>query len=198
MRAKTLRFPDLKLVSKADEGCRLRDAGVGLQLIRQDHPPLAVDLQCLAGSIKRDQKFLARVRIRRITSDQAFDVRQQRIAAGIDRRLIECWIAVESFESVAHEHPPERRRNRDPPLGIEPQRVVRHEAVHPHSTLGYAPARPPSSPPNGRPQRWLHSMGNRGIPWEIMGVNGPSKSLPTQRARVGSNELAAARLKETL
>src|SRR6516162_4411485 len=195
MRAKALRFPDLKFVPEPDEGHRVLDAGVGFQFVAQNDPAFAVDLQGLARAVERDQKFFALVRVGRIAPDQALDVREQRIAAGIDRRLVERWIAVEPLEPVAHEHPPEGCRNRHPTLGIEPQRVVRHEAVHPHSTPGYAPVSTPLSPTNGRSQRWLHRLGLNGITWDNMGVNGRAVVGPTRPNLRLINELAAIRLK---
>ena len=121
---------NLKLVTKTGEGDRIADAGMGLQGFGEHHPALAVDLQHLAGAVERGAELLAFLRIGRKQPDQRLDVRQQRIAAGIERRPVERPIAVEALEAVAGEHRAEGGRDRDPPLRVQTQRVLGHEAVH--------------------------------------------------------------------
>ena len=148
-------LPDLKLVTETNERNCVDDAGVPLEALAQRHAALAVDLQRLAGAVERQREPLALFRERGIARDQRLDLRHQRIPAGVDRRTIQRRIAIETVEAVAGEHRAHGCGYRDPPLGVEPQRDVRHEAVHtPH------------------PTRRTPDLRNRGISWDIMGVNG--------------------------
>src|SRR5262249_30613973 len=92
--------------------------------------PLAVDLQDFACAVECSGELLAFLGVGRKTRDQRLDLLEQCIAPGVERRSIERRIAVKSFEAVAREHRAKRRRNRHPPLGIETQGVMGHEAVH--------------------------------------------------------------------
>src|SRR6187549_3799381 len=139
MRAKALWFPNLKLVPEPDERDGVRDRSVSLQFVAQDHPALAVHLQRLARAVERDRELFPFLRVERIALDHPFDLGEERIAPGVDRRLVQGRIAVEAFEAVAGEHRAKRSRDRDAPLGIEPRRDVRHEAVHHSTPPGYAP-----------------------------------------------------------
>src|SRR5262249_19947537 len=151
---------------------------VVLQRLGDDRPALAVDLEDFACAVERRGELFALLRIGRKPRDQALDLFEQRIAASIQRRPIECRIAVETFEAVAREHGTKRRRDRDPPLGVETQRVVRHEAVHnvPGSIRLAVPARPRRGPDrSARPRRarsWEPHvrMGCYGLSWDYLGV----------------------------
>src|SRR5262249_4924206 len=127
---------------------------MGLQRLGKTDAPLAVDLQSLARTVKRGAELLALLRIRRKTFDQRFDLRHQGVAPRIDRRHIERRITIETVEPVAREDCPVRRRDRSSPLGVEPQRGVRHEAVHQLHAPTYATF-----------------LGEYGLSWDIMGVN---------------------------
>ena len=61
----TARLPDLKLVTETDERHRVGNPCMALQVLAQDHPALAVDLQCLAGAVERQREPLALFRKRR-------------------------------------------------------------------------------------------------------------------------------------
>src|SRR5262249_48812687 len=124
--AETIGLPDLKLVTKTDERDFVLDPGMGLQRLGKTDAPLAVDLQSLARTVKRGAELLALLRIRRKPFDQRFDLRHQGVAPRIDRRHIERRITIETVEPVAREDCPVRRRDRYSPLGVEPQRGVRH------------------------------------------------------------------------
>src|SRR5262249_1173365 len=188
MRAEAFRLPQLKLLTEADEHDRIGDAGMRLQSLRQHHPALAVDLERLARPVERDCELLPLVRIRRKLLDQLVDLGEQRIAARIDRLTVERRIAVEAVESVAREHRTKRRRDGHTPLGIEPHRVIAHEAVHAdtHPTLTTktrpsrsrlrATARPRaailSDCGRRRPAgRRYPALGKFGISWDYMAVN---------------------------
>src|SRR5262249_17847138 len=56
MRAETLRLPDLKLVTEPDERDCVGYPGMGLQLVGQHHPALAVDLDGFAAAVERHLK----------------------------------------------------------------------------------------------------------------------------------------------
>ena len=56
---------------------RVGDPGMRLQLVRQHHTALAVDIQGLAPAVERDLEFLPLRRIRRKACDQALDLGQQ-------------------------------------------------------------------------------------------------------------------------
>src|SRR6185312_11547777 len=60
--AKPAWLPDLKLVAETDERNRVADPRMGLQRLGQDHPPLAVHLQSLAGAVERRRELLALLR----------------------------------------------------------------------------------------------------------------------------------------
>src|SRR6185369_2101379 len=110
--AKAFRLPDLEFVAKADKGDLVLDAGVALQRLGEDRPPLAVDLQHLARAIECRRKLFAFLRVGRETPDQRLDFLQQRVAAGIERRPVQRRVAIETLESVAREYRAERCRNR--------------------------------------------------------------------------------------
>src|SRR5262249_8916636 len=98
--------------------------------------------------------------------DQLFDLRQQRVAAGVDRLLVQRGVAVEAIEAVARQNSAECRRYRDAPLRVEPQRGVGHEAVHLHSTpTGYTPI-------PGVTAGCTMLLGFNGLTWAFVGVNG--------------------------
>src|SRR5687768_10808517 len=125
MRAKALRFPNLKLVPEADEGDGIGNPSVFLQFVAQRYPALAIHLERLARAVECDRELLPLLRVGRKPFDKSFDLREQRIAAGIDRCLVQGGITVEAFETVARENRAERCRDRYAPLGIEPQCRVR-------------------------------------------------------------------------
>ena len=60
LRAEASGLPDLKLVAEADEGDRVRDAGMRLQRVGEDHPALAVDLERLARAVERERESCSR------------------------------------------------------------------------------------------------------------------------------------------
>src|SRR5262245_66614139 len=62
-RAEASGLPDLKLVAEAGEGDLVLDAGMALERIGEDRPPLAVDLQHLAGAVERRRELLGLLRI---------------------------------------------------------------------------------------------------------------------------------------
>src|SRR5579872_5919674 len=103
---------------------------MALQRIGKDDTALAIDLERLAGAIERGGKIFPLVRKRCKAIDQLFDVREQRMAAGVECRPVECRITIKTLETVAREHRPIGCRDRNPSLGIEPQREVGHETVH--------------------------------------------------------------------
>src|SRR5262249_55891901 len=121
-----------------------------------------------------------------------------------ERGPVERRIAIEALEAVAREHRAEGRRDGGPPLGIEPQGVVGHEAVHGLPPPPVAPAllrreqRAPAPPlPGGRsgpPPR----MGHYGLSWDRLGV----KSVRRRRSRPARADLRILlmgfRLKEWL
>src|SRR5262249_20414774 len=110
-RAEASGLPDLKLVAETGEGDLVLDAGVALERIGEDRPPLAVDLQHLARAIERRRKLLALVRVRRETRNQRLDLLEQRVASGIQGRTIEGGITIEALETIARQHRAERRRD---------------------------------------------------------------------------------------
>src|SRR5207248_11301817 len=102
--------------------------------------------------------------------NQTLDLLEKGIAASIERRPVECRIAVQAGKSVAREHRPKRRRDGRAPLGVEPNRVVRDEAVH------VAPGRhrTPSASVARRASRQLSPlgsdlppMGRYGLTWDL-------------------------------
>ena len=121
------------------------------------------------------------------------------VAAGIDRLPVERRAAVEAVEAVHRQHRPKRRRDRDPPLGVEPVGEGRNELVHRHPrrpasarrdfTQFRCPTRPPaladgrgkrvrqtprtSTPPQKvrlPPTRFRDYMGYHGIFWVVNGI----------------------------
>ena len=86
MRAEALRLPDLKLVSEPDEGHRARNVRVRLQGLGENDAAFRIDRKRLALAKERGRQFLALLRIGRIALDQRFDLREQRLAAGVQRR----------------------------------------------------------------------------------------------------------------
>ena len=117
-------------MTEAGTGDLVLDAGVSFERLGEDRSPLAVDLQDLARAVKRRRELLALFGIGWKARDQRLDLPEQRIAARVERGAVERRIAIEALETVAREHRAKRRRDRDPALGVEPQGVVRHEAVH--------------------------------------------------------------------
>src|SRR5579862_2634802 len=106
------------------------------------------------------------------------------MAAGVERRPVEGWIAVQAVEAVARQHGAKRRRHRDATLGIETQHVMGHKPVHlaprraadRSATLtGLRPVHPRH--PRRGPDRISGSpafVGANGLSWANMGVNGPA------------------------
>ena len=74
--------------------------------------------------------MLALLGIRRKARDQLLDLRKQRLAPDIDRRPVERRAAEQAIEAILREHRAERRRHRDPALGVEPQEIMGDEPVH--------------------------------------------------------------------
>src|SRR6185437_6973045 len=62
-------LPDLKLVAEADEGHRLGDTRMTFETVAQHDPPLAVDLERLAGAIECQGELLVLVGERSETRD---------------------------------------------------------------------------------------------------------------------------------
>ncbi len=172
----------------------------------EDRPALAVDLQHFAGAVERRRELFALLRIGRKARDQRLDFPEQRVAAGIERGAVERRIAIEALEAIAGEHRAERRWDRYPTLGIEPQCVVGHEAVHdvPGSPLPVAPALSeckPNAPTSSRRVRsWapLLRMGCYGLSWDHVGVNQPPGRPRAPANRVSTPSLIRRGLKEWL
>ena len=93
-----------KFVTEADKRHRAANAGMRFQRVRQYDTPLAVELECLAGAVERERELLALFRVRRKPPDQRFDLRQQTIATRVERMPIQCRVAVQAFETVAHQN----------------------------------------------------------------------------------------------
>src|SRR5262249_32984694 len=128
--AKTTRLPDLKLVTEAGTGDLVLDANVSFERLGEDRSPLAVDLQNLARAVKRRRELLALFGIGWKARDQRLHRPEKSIAARVERGAVERRKEREALKPFAREHRAKGRRDRDPPLGVEPQGVVRHEAVH--------------------------------------------------------------------
>ena len=64
------------------------------------------------------------------TTTVALDFGQKLIAAAVHRFHVDRRIAVEPLEAVARQHLPERRRDGDPSLPVDPVGDARYEAVH--------------------------------------------------------------------
>ena len=82
---------------------------------------------------------------------------------------------IKTLEPITREHRPERRRNRDPALGIKPARVVREKSAKPSTPnpTRAEPAGRAAEAPLVRPRpRRQTSAGQFGITWENLGVNG--------------------------
>src|SRR5579862_8654395 len=106
------------------------------------------------------------------------------MAAGVERRPVEGWIAVQAVEAVARQNAAKRRRNRNATLGIETQHVMGHKPVHlaprrvadrSATPTGLRPVHPRH--PRRGPDRISGSpafVGTNGLSWVNMGVNGPA------------------------
>ena len=173
--AKAAGLPDLKFVTETDERHRVGDPRMGFEGLGELNAALAVDLQRLAGAIERQRKLLALIRIRRKARDQRLDLRQQRIAAGIERRPVERRIAIEAVEAVARQH----RAERAPAPRRDPWR--RDGACNGTQT---GPSRPSSRRPLGHPIAGAgpdRISGHRQRLWElwaIMGQYGRQRTCP--------------------
>src|SRR5262249_41111116 len=174
--AKAVGLPDLKLVAETREGHGVGNSGMRLERLAQRHPALGVELEHLARAVERGRELLAFVRIRCKARDQGFDLRQKRVTTSIERWPAKRRITVDALVPIAGQHSPKRCRNRHPALGVETQRVMRHEPVH------GAPCAPPPAPPSGgQPQPGAPAqrrvprrpqMGCYGLSWDCLGVNG--------------------------
>ena len=176
--AKAAGLPDLEFVAETHKRHRIGNRRMGFQCLGELNTALAVDLQRLAGAVERQRKLLALVRIGRKTRDQPFDLRQQRIAAGVERRPVGGRIAIKAIETVARQYGTEWRRHRDATLGIETQHIMGHKPVHLAPRRAAGPIRPATStglrpvhPRHSRhgPGRISGSQPYDGNKWAIMG-----------------------------
>ena len=105
--------------------------------------------------------------------------------AAIERFRVERGMRIKTLETVARQHRPERRRDRDPALGVEPVGAMRDKSVHsqPHkrgSIRASLPRTWPRRPVARRnsARRLNLGPGEFGITWENLGVNGIAESAP--------------------
>src|SRR5579862_3795086 len=106
------------------------------------------------------------------------------MAAGVERRPVEGWIAVQAVEAVARQHGAKRRRHRDATLGIETQHVMGHKPVPPAPRRVAGPSATPTAfpPVPPRPPRLGPDLisgspafvGTNVLSKLNMGVNGPA------------------------
>src|SRR5262245_24894056 len=93
---KALRLPDLELEALPDEDRRLADAGVGPEFLRQDDPAVRVDLQDAALAVEGSREALVVFR-KGLEGLQALrNLVLQPRSTTIDRRPVECRIAIDS------------------------------------------------------------------------------------------------------
>ena len=126
----TVRLPKLKLVALANEGDPVGNAGVGLQRLGQNHAAVLIDLQDLALADQRGREVLVVLRERLEVLQDRTDRGPELVAAGVDRLSVERRAAIEAVEPIHRQDRAERRRNRNPPLGIEPVGEGGNELVH--------------------------------------------------------------------
>src|SRR5262249_56110539 len=112
----TAGFPDLNLVAETDERHCLGNARLSLQVLAQHHTPLAVDLQRLAGPVQRESKLFALVGEWCVAPDQSLDLRHERAPPCVDRRAIQCRVAIQALEAAATENRAIRTSHRHAPL----------------------------------------------------------------------------------
>jgi hypothetical protein len=66
--------------------------------------------------------LIALIGVRREVFNERIDLMDEALAAGVERRRIKRWIAINAFESVFGENRTERCGDRDSALGVDPIR----------------------------------------------------------------------------
>jgi hypothetical protein len=117
-------------VALADEGRFVGQRQGGAQALAQHDASLGIEAQDLARAKQRRRQVLALARIRRFRFEQRVDFLEQRLAAAVERRRVERGLNEQPVEPVLGQNRPERRRNRDAPLGVEAVDEVREEEIH--------------------------------------------------------------------
>ena len=124
------RLPDLELVALADEHRLVAEPQRRLQPLLEKDPALRIEAQDLARAQKRRREGVAGLRIGRHRLKQRVDLGDQRVAAAIERRRVERRIGEDALEAVLRQHLAKRRRNRNPPLGVEAVGEIRKKSIH--------------------------------------------------------------------
>src|ERR1019366_2429779 len=174
MREKTSRFPDLKLEPVPDESDLRGNARIGFGAFAQDHPSLRIYFQNLAGAKEGRGKQVALLRIGRKLAKKIVNFAQQGMTPAIECFLVKRGMHIKTVEAVAREHRPERRRNRDAPLGIEPAGAIRDKSVHSQPHPRGFPRAWPSRPlarriaPPGVQTSARENLGYHGNSWASM------------------------------
>ena len=181
MREKTSRFPDLKFKSMPNESDLRGNARISFGAFTEDHTPLRINFQNLAGSNESRRKQITLLRIRGKLTKEIVNFTQKSMPSTIEGFNIKRGVNIKTIKAVSRQHRPKRRWDRNPPLGIEPAGVMRDKSVHSPTP----PARVPSglaAKATGAPrhtiQRLNRDAGEFGITWENLGVNGIAQSLP--------------------
>ena len=130
MRLETAWLPDLKFVSETDEGDGIGNAGMDLQPLGQDHPPVGVEPEHFADPEQRRRQMVALVRIGAEIVEQAMDGLDQTAASGIERLLVQRRVAEHALARFLGEDVAEGRGDGHAALGIDPVGVCGHEMVH--------------------------------------------------------------------
>ena len=125
-----LRLPDLELVALADEGHPVADPRMVADRLGQDHASLPIAFEDLALADQRRRQILVILRERLEIGEARPDRVAKMVAARVDRLTVEGRAAVDPVEPVHRQHRPERRGNRNPPLGVEPICEGGNEFVH--------------------------------------------------------------------
>ena len=160
----------------------------------QHNAPFAVDLQRFARPVQRRRERVPFLRIGRKAPHEIFDLRQQGVSSGVQRRTVEGGITIKTVEAIARQNRPERRRDRDPPFRIETRGVVRNEPIHMDTQLPRAPDRSGTQAIGGSaasgPSRRIAGprapatthLGIYGLTWDYMGRQlGAASGLSARR-----------------
>src|SRR5208337_785082 len=107
--------PDLKLVAKANENRRVRNAGMLAQPLGQDSSSIWVHFELLALAEVNKLKGFAKRRARGLASDDTFNLFDQTRAASLDRAVVEVRVAMDFFSTFLGEDGAKRCRDGNTP-----------------------------------------------------------------------------------
>ncbi len=170
------------------------------QAFRKDDAAVAVDIEDLHVAVERDRELIALVRVIGETTEKPVDLLRKPFAAAIDRRSIEGGVAIDAAAdtpagswpgtaasdlriSIAFEHCPERRWDRDATFRVDLVREGRDKAFHPR---GHSP----DAQRNRSPATPAAACNSHNAPLETgCGRGGRSDAgpLPTPRAQPRRN-----------